>query len=233
MTSSGEVATYLLHKDCIDFAGLFHHTKWIAHVMINVRSAFWAVSILLFLGGLGIPIPENPALMGGGYALHKHLSPPLASLCVWYLAIMAGDSLLFASSYWLFTRPTFSQLLNRYVGRKRLEKYRATFAGRGGWTLFLARFTFGIRALVYLAAGAARYPWQRFLAVDGVSVAIQVLLFVGIGFYAGERTKWAQTTGEKIALVLGICALGGIVVSYFSSIILKRLSKEEMREKEK
>jgi membrane protein DedA with SNARE-associated domain len=97
----------------------------------------------------------------------------------------------------------------------------------------LARFTFGIRALVYLAAGAARYPWQRFLAVDGVSVAIQVLLFVGIGFYAGERTKWAQTTGEKIALVLGICALGGIMVSYFSSIILKRLSTEEMREKEK
>jgi membrane-associated protein len=171
--------------------------------------------------------------MGGGYALHKHLSSPVVSLFVWYLAIILGDSLLFASSYWLFTRPTLSQLLNRYVGRKRLEKYRATFAGRGGWTLFLARFTFGIRALVYLAAGAARYPWQRFLAVDGVSVAIQVLVFVGIGFYAGERTKWAQTTGEKIALVLGICALGGIMVSYFSSIILKRLSTEEMREKEK
>jgi membrane protein DedA with SNARE-associated domain len=201
--------------------------------MINVRSAFWAITILLFLGGLGIPIPENPALMGGGYALHKHLSSPVVSLFVWYLAIILGDSLLFASSYWLFTRPTLSQLLNRYVGRKRLEKYRATFAGRGGWTLFLARFTFGIRALVYLAAGAARYPWQRFLAVDGVSVAIQVLVFVGIGFYAGERTKWAQTTGEKIALVLGICALGGIMVSYFSSIILKRLSTEEMREKEK
>jgi membrane protein DedA with SNARE-associated domain len=63
------------------------------------------------------------------------------------------------------------------------------------------------------------------LAVDGVSVAIQVLLFVGIGYYAGERTKWAQTTGEKIAFLLGICALAGIIVSYLSSVILQKLSK--------
>ncbi len=200
--------------------------------MINVRSAFWAITILLFLGGLGFPVPENPALMGGGYALHKHISPPLVSLFVWYLAVMAGDSLLFASSYWLFTRPKLSELLDRYVGRKRLEKYRTAFAGQAGWTLFLARFTFGVRALAYLAAGAARYPWQRFMAVDGVSVAVQVLLFVGIGYYAGERTKWAQTTGEKIAYLLGICALGGILVSYISTILLRKLSTRNKEEKE-
>ena len=198
--------------------------------MLKVRSAFWAIAILLFLGGLGIPIPENPALMGGGYVLHRQLSPPVTSLFVWYLAIMLGDSLLFASSYWLFTRPTLSELLDRYVGRKRLEEYRTTFALRAGWTLFLARFTFGIRALVYLAAGVARYPWQRFLAVDGASVAVQVLLFVGIGFYAGERTKWAETTGEKIALILSICAVGGVVVSFISSILLRKLSRRNKEE---
>jgi len=200
--------------------------------MMNIPSAFWAITILLFLGGLGIPIPENPALIGGGYALYKQVSPPFISLCVWYLAIMVGDSLLFASSYWLFTRPTFSELLNRYVGRKRLEEYRTTFAGRGGWTLFLARFTFGIRALVYLAAGAARYPWQRFLAIDGVSVAVQVVVFAGIGYYAGERTKWAETTGEKIALVLGICALGGIMISYICSMLFRKLSMRNKEERE-
>ena len=200
--------------------------------MTNVRSAFWAITVVLFLGGLGIPVPENPALMGGGYALHKHLSPPLASLFVWYLAIMLGDSLLFAAAYWLFTRPKLSELLDRYVGRRRLEEYRTTFAGRAGWTLFLARFTFGIRALFYLAAGAARYPWQRFLAVDGLSVAAQVFLFVGIGYYAGEKTKWAQTTGKKIALLLGICALGGMVASYISSILLRKLSMRNKEERE-
>ena len=99
-------------------------------------------------------------------------------------------------------------------------------------TLFLARFTFGIRALVYLAAGAARYPWQRFLVVDGVSVAIQVLLFVGIGYYAGEQTNWAQATGEKIALLLGICGLGGILISYIFSALLRKLSNRNQEGKQ-
>jgi membrane protein DedA with SNARE-associated domain len=62
------------------------------------------------------------------------------------------------------------------------------------------------------------------LAVDGVSVAIQVLLFVGIGYYAGERTTWAQTTGEKIAFLLFIFAVAEIMVSYLSSVVLKKLS---------
>jgi membrane protein DedA with SNARE-associated domain len=200
--------------------------------MINIRSAFWTLTFLLFLGKLGIPVPENPTLIGGGYLLHEQISSPITSLCVWYLAIMAGDSLLFASAYWLFSRPALSALLDRYVGRKRTEEYRNAFARRAGLTLFLARFTFGIRALVYLAAGAARYPWRRFLTVDGVSVALQVLLFVGVGYYAGKQTSWAQTAGEKIALVLGICGLGGIMISCIFSVLLRKLSRHNQEEKE-
>jgi hypothetical protein len=55
---------------------------------------------------------------------------------------------------------------------------------------------------------------------------------VGIGYYAGERTKWAETTGGKIALLLGICALGGIVVSCISSTLLRKLSMRNKEEKE-
>ncbi|MGB6282714.1 MAG: hypothetical protein WBG91_21095, partial [Syntrophobacteria bacterium] len=72
----------------------------------------------------------------GGTPCTSYISPPFVSICVWYLAIMVGNSLLFASSHWLFTRPPLSTLLNRYVGRKRLEHYRIAFAG------------------------AARYPWK-------------------------------------------------------------------------
>ena len=65
-----------------------------------------------------------------------------------------------------------------------------------------------------------------------MSVAVQVLLFVGIGYYAGEKTRWAETTGEKIALLLGICALGGITVSYLSAILLRKLSPRNKEERE-
>jgi hypothetical protein len=55
-------------------------------------------------------------------------------------------------------------------------------------------------------------------------VAIQVLLFVGIGYYAGERVQWARATGEKVALLLGIFVLVAVVATLLASAVLKRLS---------
>jgi len=123
---------------------------------------------------------------------------------LWYLAIVAGDARLFAVSHWFFTRPAVAAFLKRVGGSNRLEAYRKAFAVRGGWTLFLARFTYGFRAVAYIAAGAAHYPWKRFLFVDGLSVVLQVILFVGVGYFAGEKIDWAEHASHKIILFLGI-----------------------------
>jgi membrane protein DedA with SNARE-associated domain len=192
---------------------------------MNLQSVIWVIAITLFLGGTGFPIPENPILLGGGYALFKQISPPMRSLLLWFLAILLGDFLLFAISHWFFTRAGVSALLKRCLGAERLERYQMTFACWGGLMLFLARFTFGVRAVAYVAAGAAHYSWLRFLVVDGFSVAIQVLLFVGIGYYAGEHVEWARAGGEKIALLIGILALITILVTWVSWASMQKLSQ--------
>jgi membrane protein DedA with SNARE-associated domain len=189
---------------------------------MNIKSVFWAITLTLFLGAMGLPIPENPVLMGGGYAIFKKISPPMASLGIWYFAIWLGDAILFGVAYWFFTRPGMARFLTRYVGKKRFQAYRLAFAAKGGWTLFLARFTFGIRAVAYVAAGAAHYSWKRFLVVDGISVAIQVLLFVGIGYFAGEKIDWAQDTGEKLVLILGLLALITLIITWICTYLLRK-----------
>jgi len=192
--------------------------------MTNTFSVIWAVAFALFLGGLGLPLPENPILIGGGYAIYEGVSHPINSLYLWYLAILCGDLLLFAMARWFFTHPAISDRLTRLAGKRRLQRYQTAFARIGGWTLFAARFTFGIRALAYIAAGAANYPWLRFLVVDSIAVAIQVSLFVGLGYCAGGRIDWAKATGEKIALLLGLAALVSILLSWIVSPLVRRLS---------
>ena len=191
---------------------------------MNIESVFWAIALTLFLGGLGLPLPENPILMGGGYAIFKRLAPPAVSLIVWYLAIVAGDALLFALSHWFFTRPVVAAFLKRVGGANRLEAYRKAFAVRGGWTLFLARFTYGFRAVAYIAAGAAHYPWKRFLLVDGLSVALQVILFVGVGYIAGEKIDWAEHASHKIILFLGILATVSLLITWLASYLVRLLT---------
>ncbi len=197
-----------------------------AHVKasMNLRVT-WVIAVTLFIGGMGFPIPENPVLLGGGYIVFKQVSPPIQSLCLWYLAILLGDLLLFALSYWFFTRAAVSGLLKRLLGEERFNRYQMTFACWGGLMLFLSRFTFGVRAIAYVAAGAAHYSWLRFLIVDGFSVAVQVLLFVGIGYYAGDHVEWAEASGEKIALLVGILALVTILITWVSWASVQKLSR--------
>jgi membrane protein DedA with SNARE-associated domain len=117
-----------------------------------------------------------------------------------------------------------ASLLTRYVGLKQFDAYKSAFAARGALTLFLARFAFAIRAVAYIAAGAAHYPWRRFLVVDALSVAVQVALFVGVGYYAGEHIEWALTTGEKLVVVLGLVAALTLVIAWVSTFFIRRFS---------
>ncbi len=191
---------------------------------MKIGSVSWAIGIALFLGGLGLPVPENPALVGGGYAIYQGAASPITALCLWYLAILCGDFVLFAIARWFFGRPSPSVWLKRWAGRKRFQRYQQAFLSWGGWTLFLARFTFGIRAVAYFAAGAAKYPWIRFLVVDAVSVAIQVIMFVGIGYYAGERVEWAKASSIKIALLLTLAAILTLIFTWIYALLVRRIS---------
>jgi membrane protein DedA with SNARE-associated domain len=191
---------------------------------MRIESVIWVIALALLLGGLGLPVPENPALVGGGYAIYRGVVATIPGLCLWYVAIICGDIVLFAVARWFFRRPSPSGWLKRWAGKKRFDRYQRAFLSWGGWTLFLARFTFGIRAVAYFAAGAASYPWIRFLLVDSASVAIQMLVFVGIGYYAGERVELAKTTGTKIALLLSLAAILTVIFTWIYTLFLRRLS---------
>jgi membrane protein DedA with SNARE-associated domain len=60
--------------------------------------------------------------------------------------------------------------------------------------------------------------------VDGLSVAIQVIIFVGIGYFAGEKVEWAHATSEKIVLLLAVIAFASILITWVASVFMRRLS---------
>ena len=94
----------------------------------------------------------------------------------------------------------------------------------------MARFTFFIRALAYISAGAARYPLRRFLVVAGISVAFQLLMFVGIGYSAGDKLELAKASAQQIGILLTGAILLTVLLSLVATILMKRLTERKSSE---
>ena len=185
-------------------------------------SVWWTITLPLFIGALGLPVPENPLLVAGGYAIFKKACSPWIGIFSWHAAIYLGDIILYALSYWVFTRPRVARYIYRRMGMARMKRIKRAFTRKAPQTLFLARMAFGLRASAYIVAGAAQYPWKQFLIIDGLSVAVQTLIFVGIGFFSGERIEWALQAADRIALALALFAAVGLIISWMTTAVLNR-----------
>ena len=45
------------------------------------NSVLWGITLSLYAGGSGVPVPENALLIAGGYSLYQEICPPADGLC--------------------------------------------------------------------------------------------------------------------------------------------------------
>lgn len=194
---------------------------------MDLASILRTNTLLLFIAALGLPIPENPLLVWGGYAIFKETCNPWLGIIFWHLAIFSGDTILYAFSYWIFSRPRVAKWVQNRLGEKRINRVKRAFTAKALQTIFWARMAFGLRATVYVVAGAAHYPWRKFLLADGLSVLAQVLFFVGFGYFSGERIEWALQATDRIVIGLAVVAVLFLALTWFSSTWFKKASGPE------
>jgi membrane protein DedA with SNARE-associated domain len=102
------------------WTGFFAKNGWLMHLPAN--SVLWGITLSLFAGGLGIPLPENALLIAGGYAIYQEICPVVVGMPLWYAALICGDITLFLLVRWLFSRPVLSHFLDRLVRPAQLGK---------------------------------------------------------------------------------------------------------------
>lgn len=140
-----------------------------------VHYGYWAVAAVLLLENAGVPVPgETVLLLASFLAYSQHeLSLPLVIL-VGAIAASVGDSLGFG--------------LGRYGGRPLLERHRRIFRVSdsvlargeqlferyGAFTIFFARFVFGMRIVAGPMAGVLRMPWRKFAAFNCLGAVVWV-----------------------------------------------------------
>jgi membrane protein DedA with SNARE-associated domain len=145
-----------------------------------------ALFVLLTLGIVGLPIPDETLLTFAGYLAAKgQLNPWLtAPACV--LGSISGISMSYVigrtAGGYLATR------FGRYIGitPTRLAKAHAWFERFGKWTLLFGYFIPGVRHLTGYIAGTTQLEYRYFAIFAYIGAAVWTLVFLAIGYFFGE-----------------------------------------------
>jgi membrane protein DedA with SNARE-associated domain len=85
---------------------------------------------------------------------------------------------------------------------------------RGGWAVFLARFTAFLRAVMPALAGVSGMPYRRFLAYNAAGGVVWGVGVVLLGFFAGNSyAAAARALGRTTAVVVSAVVLALLVVA--------------------
>jgi membrane protein DedA with SNARE-associated domain len=176
-------------------------------------AGYWALIVFAFVQACCIPISSEVTFgFAGVLAYQGHLSLALV-IILGTLAELAGSSTAYGLGR-LGGRHTVERY-RRYllVTRRDLERAERFFAGRGAWSIGLARALPLVRTFVGLAAGFMEVPLVPFEIFNLIGTAVWAIVLSVIGYELGS--DWAKVSKNfshasnylAIAVVVGLLAL--------------------------
>jgi len=185
------------------------------------HSPYVGIFILLILGEIGLPFPEDATLILSGFLIAQKVTKPLPTIMVVYWGLLLTDF----SLYWVgkkYGREVIEhKRFRRILSAERLSTLEEKFKKWGIYVVFVGRHFLGIRAQVFLAAGVMRMSTLKFILADAVSAILTMTLMVGIGFLGGNSIQILQKDLKRMEhigiLILAILFTGWMICNYFKN----------------
>jgi len=175
--------------------------------------------ILLVLGTLGFPFPEDGILLLGGFLTAHGVINPLPAFLIIYSGLLMTDFLLYSVGKKYGRRVIEIKIFQSIIKPLRLAKIEEIFKKWGALVVFFGRHLLGLRAQIFLVAGVMRMSWKKFLMVDGTSALFTITLWGGLGYVGGnsiQALKKDMTNIEQIVVIILAILLGSVLLfKYF------------------
>lgn len=145
------------------------------------------IFVALFLGGIGVPLPEEVPILTAGVLAHEDVVRWWLALPLCVLGVLSGDIVL----YWVgrhWGERVLAWRLVRYVlSVERERTLKEAYHRHGVKIVFTARHVVGLRAAAFLTAGIVRIPFPRFLAADTAASLLGVPISFGLAYFFTDR----------------------------------------------
>ena len=141
-----------------------------------------AIFLIVILGNVGLPVPEETVLTVSGYLIWKGRLEVVPVILTAITSAVIGDNV----AYWLGRRYG-RRVLTRFikVRPERIERMQQLVLRYGMVAVFVARFVAGLRFMAGPLAGSTGLSPVRFFIANLLGAAVYVPVAVGAGYAVG------------------------------------------------
>jgi membrane protein DedA with SNARE-associated domain len=188
---------------------------------------YLGIFLLLILGGIGLPFPEDVTLLLGGFLMAHHVIKPLPAFLVVYSGLLITDFSLYLVGKKYGRRIVEHKRFHEMISPNRLSKLEDKFSKWGSLVIFFGRHILGLRAQIFLVSGVMKMSAIKFLIADAISALFTIGLWGGVGYLGGNSVQVLKkdiTRVDHIAIVIVVIMIaGGIIFWYLKNV--KKSSK--------
>lgn len=168
----------------------------------------------LLVGGLGLPLPEDAAILAAGVLIERGAANPFLAIGLVIAGVLLGDAILFFAARRLGPRAYERKLFQRVLPPDRRAKVERAYERYGGRLVFFARHVAGLRAAVFAMAGIHGMRPRRFLLWDAAAACISIPFVIGLGYFGAKHIEKMRAgiaaAHHYILLAVAIALLGFI-----------------------
>ena len=176
--------------------------------------------LILFIAGLGVPIPEELPIVTGGVLSNQMVLRWWIALPVCIVGVLVGDVVLYWAGHHWGERVLGWRPVRWVLTQAREEQLKAAYRTHGVKIVFTARHVMGLRAAAFLTAGIARIPFWKFLAVDGIAALVSVPFGFFLAFLFADQVEQVFRDVHRIERWLTLAALVGVAI--WVTILVRR-----------
>jgi membrane protein DedA with SNARE-associated domain len=194
------------------------------------------VFVVLLLGSLGVPIPEEIPVLAAAALSHEQIVRWWIALPVCLVGVLSGDLIL----YWIGRRWGERVLAWRHVRYFITPEREHVLADRyrrhGAKIIVIARHVMGLRAAAFLTAGIVRLPFLKFVIVDAATATVGVTFGFFVGYAFTEHLMAMLRGVHRLERWLPLAGLLAVTAAAF--VLYRRqqrrlgLSREDATEEE-
>ena len=180
-----------------------------------------AIFVILMLGMLWLPLPEETFLTALGILIRHCRLDPVATAVVAFAGTGVG-----VTGMYLLGRSVGYGVIHRFgrmvrITPQRLKRAHDWFDRHGKWTLTFGYYIPYVRHINALVAGASRIRYGEFALFAYPGGAVWVVTFLSLGYFVGDSLPMIVQQYRPIGLAL--LAVAVVVVGLY---ILRRRQKQ-------